>query len=393
MISMQRVILHPGRDKALRQGHPWIFSGAVASGAAESQGEILPVHSATGSFLGYAYFHSKSSIIGRVLTFEQRPPLEAVADHLKKAWFLRQLLFAGSTTTCYRLVNGEADMLPGLIIDRYGPLCVLQVATLGMQKLLPLIVETLIPLIQPLAIYEKSHSPSRAEEGLPPQSGWLYGQALREVEVIEEGMRFWVDPEQGQKTGFFLDQREMRALVRRYSQGQRVVNLFSYTGAFSVAALQGGADHVTSIDRSSYAIDQAKRHGIDNGYAPERHTAYVADVFAVLRESNALDATFWILDPPALVKRKKDQIAGCRAYKDLNRLLFMRAKPGSFVLTCSCSHFVDDLLFQKVVFQASIEAKRRVRILSHHRDALDHPTHLCHPEAHYLKSLFLYVEE
>lgn len=392
-MNEQRVVLHPGRDKALRQGHPWIFSGAVASGANDRYGEILPVHSAEGAFLAHAYFHSKSSIIGRVLTFEQRPPLDAVVDHLKKACLLRQRLFVEDHTTCYRLVNGEADGLPGLIIDRYDGLCVVQVATLGMQKLLPLIVETLVLLIKPTAIYEKSHSPSRAEEGLPAQSGWLYGEMIREIEVLEEGMRFWVDPEQGQKTGFFLDQREMRALVRRYSRGARVANLFSYTGAFSVAALQGGAKHVTSIDRSSYAIAQSQRHVIANQFSPESHTGYIADIFTYLREDDTLDATFWILDPPALVKRKKDQIAGCRAYKDLNRLLFLRAKPGSFVLTCSCSHFVDDLLFQKVVFQASIEAKRRVRILSHHRDALDHPTHLCHPEAHYLKSLFLYVEE
>ena len=203
-LNDQRVILHPGRDKALRQGHPWIFSGAIASGAAGTQGEILPVWSAEGIFLAHAYFHCKSSIIGRVLTFEQRPPLEAVVDHLKKACALRQRLFAGSPTTCYRLVNGEADLLPGLIIDRYGEMCVVQVATLGMQKLLPLITETLVSLLQPACIYEKSHSPSRAEEGLPPQSGWLYGPEMREVEVIEEGMRFWVDVEQGQKTGFFL---------------------------------------------------------------------------------------------------------------------------------------------------------------------------------------------
>lgn len=390
-MNTQRITLHPGRDKSLRQRHPWIFSGAVASGAAGSQGEILPVYTAEGTFIAHAYFHCKSSIIGRVLTFEERPPLEAVVDHLKKACLLRQALFAKSNTTCYRLVNGEADQLPGLIIDKYAEMCVVQIATLGMQKLLPLIVETLVSLLQPICIYEKSHSPSRAEEGLPPQTGWLYGTPMQEVEVTEEGMRFWVDPEQGQKTGFFLDQREMRQLVRRYSAGHRVVNLFSYTGAFSIAALQGGALHATSVDRSAYAVAQAERHALGNGYTSKQHTAEVADVFTYLRSEES-DATFWILDPPALVKRKKDLIAGCRAYKDLNRQLFLRAPPGSFVLTCSCSHFVDDLLFQKVVFQASIEAKRSVRILSHHRDALDHPTHLCHPEAHYLKSLFLYVE-
>lgn len=390
-MNKQRITLHPGRDKSLRQGHPWIFSGAVATGAAGTEGEILPVYSAEGKFLAHAYFHCKSSIIGRVITFEERPPLEAVAEHIKKAYLLRQVLFKGSTTNCYRLINGEADMLPGLIVDCYGPMCVVQVATLGMQKLLPFVVETLITLLKPTVIYEKSHSPSRAEEGLPPQSGYLYGPITPEVEVVEEGMRFWVNPEEGQKTGFFLDQREMRQLVRRYSAGHKVVNLFSYTGAFSVAALQGGATHVTSVDRSVYAIAQAERHMASNGFAAEKHTGVVADVFTYLR-GDVPEAKFWILDPPALVKRKKDQIAGCRAYKDLNRQLFLRAPPGSFVLTCSCSHFVDDLLFQKVVFQASMEAHRSVRILSHHRDALDHPTHLCHPEAHYLKSLFLYVE-
>lgn len=390
-MSQKRVILHPGRDKALRQGHPWIFSGAIASGAAHAQGEILPVYSAEGSFLAHAYFHAKSSIIGRVLTFEERLALEAVAENLKKAVQLRQQLFARTDTNCYRLVHAEADSLPGLIIDAYDQLYVVQVGTLGMQKLLPFIIENLITLVKPVAIYEKSQAPSRAEEGLAPQAGWLYGSPLREVEVIEESMRFWIDPEQGQKTGFFLDQREMRALIRSFSAGQQVVNLFSYTGAFSVAALKGGATHVTSVDRSEYAIKQAQRHVLSNGYAGEQHTAQTADVFTYLR-GEIPKAKVWILDPPALVKRKSDQIAGCRAYKDLNRSLFLKVPPGSFVLTCSCSHFVDDLLFKKVVFQAAVEARRSARILSRHRDALDHPAHLNFPEAHYLKSLFLYVE-
>lgn len=387
-----RVTLRPGKDKAVKQHHPWIFSGAIANGGKNRAGDILPVYNDKGEKLGSGYFNSKSSIIGRMLCFDDRDPMKAIAQHLEAAVRLRAQLFPSlAQTNAYRLVNGEGDGLPGLVVDRYHDVLVIQISTLGMDRLRDVIIKLLVTLLQPQAIYEKSIQPVRAEEGLAETEQWLLGTARDEVEILENGLKILVSPTQGQKTGFFLDQREMRSLVRRYAIGRRVLNFFSYTGAFSVAALAGGATHATSVDASGPALALADRNVALNGFSTSQHEIREADVFRYLREEK-LGANFIILDPPAFAKRRTDVIKGCRGYKDINRLAIQGAPPGSFLVTCSCSHFVEDSLFQKVVFQASVEAKRNVRILAQHHAAMDHPVDICHPEAHYLKSLFLYIE-
>lgn len=388
---MRTIVLKPGKEKPLLNKHYWIFSGALADGQAFDDGEILAVYSSKDKFLGSGYFNHQAGIIGRMLTFDETPPLEAVRQQLESAIHYRAQLFADSKTTAYRLVNGEGDGLPGLIVDRYADLLVMQIGTLGMEKLKSFIVDELQKRLLPRSIYEKSLLPTRKAEGLKPQAGLLLGEPIEPVEVIENGLKFVIDVAEGQKTGFFCDHREMRSKIGSLSPGKRVLNCFSYSGGFSVYALAGGASHVESVDLSASAIEQAKVNVSINGFALQPHSFHVMDVFEFLRAQN-LNYDIVILDPPAFAKKQKDVVAACRGYKDINRVAMQKMPRGSWLLTCSCSHHVAEPLFQKVLFQAAVEAGRKVRIAGRHIMAADHPVSICHPESEYLKSFLLYIE-
>jgi 23S rRNA (cytosine1962-C5)-methyltransferase len=384
------VILKKNRDKPIRHRHHWIFSGAVQSLPEFEDGDILPVLSNEGEFLGSAYFNRKSAIIGRMLCFDRTPVRQSIEQSLLGAIAMRKELVepAGSAQ---RLVNGEGDGLPGLVVDRYGDVLVIQVATLGMEKLKPVILGHLLAALSPRSIYERSDLPTRREEGLPEFQGHLYGEKVDNVEIVEDGLRFLVEIPGSQKTGFYLDLREMRGLVRSLAGGRRVLNCFCYTGGFSVAALAGGASCVDSVDSSEPAISLAKRNLTLNGFSGDENRLVVADVFEFLRrELPAYD--FIILDPPAFAKKKADVVPACRGYKDINRLALSKIGPRGLLLTLSCSHFVDETLFQQVIFQSAAEAGRGVRVIQRHRLAYDHPINLFHPESEYLKALLLYVE-
>jgi 23S rRNA (cytosine1962-C5)-methyltransferase len=384
------VILKKNRDKPIRHRHHWIFSGAVQSLPEFEDGDILPVLSNEGEFLGSAYFNRKSAIIGRMLCFDRTPVRQSIEQSLLGAIAMRKELVepAGSAQ---RLVNGEGDGLPGLVVDRYGDVLVIQVATLGMEKLKPVILGHLLAALSPRSIYERSDLPTRREEGLPEFQGYLYGEKVDNVEIVEDGLRFLVEIPGSQKTGFYLDLREMRGLVRSLAGGRRVLNCFCYTGGFSVAALAGGASCVDSVDSSEPAISLAKRNLTLNGFSGDENRLVVADVFEFLRrELPAYD--FIILDPPAFAKKKADVVPACRGYKDINRLALSKIGPRGLLLTLSCSHFVDETLFQQVVFQSAAEAGRGVRVIQRHRLAYDHPINLFHPESEYLRGLLLYVE-
>ncbi len=384
------VVLRLGKDKAIRQRHPWIFSGAIASGLGKAQGELRPVTSSKGDLLGWAYFNSKCSIAGRMICFSDQDPLAAVRHHVERAVALRRTLFTPQTTG-YRVINAEGDFLPGFIADLYDDTLVIQVSTLGMTKLQDVIVEQLVPLLGISRVYEKSITASRTEEGLALAEKWLIGEPKARIPFKENGLRYIADVVEGQKTGFFLDQRDMRQQVQRLAKDKRVLNCFCYSGAFTVAALAGGAKQVTSVDISPKAIELAKEHVAMNGGDIAKHEFVTADVFDYLRQAQ-LDYDIVILDPPAFVKRKSDVVKACRGYKDINRVAMKGIPVGSLLLTSSCSHFVDDTLFQQVVFQAAVEAGRQVRILDRHHYAGDHPESIFHPEGHYLKSLLLAVD-
>jgi 23S rRNA (cytosine1962-C5)-methyltransferase len=383
------VVLHRGKDKAIRNHHHWIYSGAVKFLPEFEAGSILPVRSADGDLLGHAYFNTHGSIVGRMLSFGADPPLVALEKNIVEALALRQSFFDAGTNA-YRLINGEGDRVPGLIVDRYEDVLVIQISTLGMEKLKPVIIEILVKSARPRSVYEKSNSPSRREEKLPPKEGLIWGEQVQTVYITESGFRFEVDIVQSQKTGFYLDQREMRKLVRFLSPGRKVLNAFAYSGGFSVFALAGDALSVDSVDSSDRAIELARNNCLLNGFGGDRVRFFATDVFEFIR-SQRLDYDLVILDPPAFAKRKSEVVRACRAYKDMHRVVFKKIPPGSFVVTFSCSYFVNEPLFRQVIFQAAAEASRDVRVLQRHHQAFDHPLNVFHPEGDYLKGFLLYV--
>ena len=385
-----RVILKPGRDKALHNRHPWIFSGAVASFPIFENGEILPVYSDAGRFLAKAYFHNENSISGRVLSFTDEPIETIIDQRVTEAVSLRERVFDRQLTNCYRLINAEGDGLPGLIIDIYDEYAVVQVNTQGMERLKPLIVQKLKEQLKLRGIFERSESGARRQEGLSDAVGPLFGECPKDILVKENGLSFLVSIEEGQKTGFFLDQREMRQMIFRLSKNKRVLNCFSYTGGFSLFALQGGAASVVSVDASADACRYALENTQLNHIPLSHHEVVKADVFEYLKTcKDRFDVV--ILDPPAFAKKRQDVNDACRGYKEINRRAFEMMPKDSYLLTCSCSYFIDEGLFQQVVFQAAIEAKREVAIHSRHIQAIDHPVSLFHPEGTYLKSFLLHI--
>lgn len=392
------VVLKQQREKAIVNRHHWIFSGAIDQIPAGVCGELLAVYSATGHMLGRGYFNGRCSLAGRMVTFDATPIDQALSERIASAVVLRDRFFNDTDTNAYRLINGEGDLLPGLIVDKYDQILVVQSATMGMDLLLAAVVEELKKCgsPRPIGVYEKSLAAVRREEALTPRCGWLHGDKPQELQVRENGLRFVVDVEEGQKTGFFLDQREMRQQIRSIAKGRRVLNAFSFTAGFSVYALAGGATSVDSLDSSAPALSLADRNVALNAEKyPDKdfiHRSLCGDAFEFLRESKEFPYDLVILDPPAFAKKQSDVLAACRGYKELNRAVISKLPKGALLLTCSCSYHVDSELFQKVVFQAAREADRTVRIVGRHRQGADHPVNLCHPEGDYLKSLLLYVE-
>lgn len=390
--QQQAVILKAGREVHARNKHPWIFMGAIASVPEFENGDILPVRTAYDQFIGYAYFNKGQSIMGRMLSFVEGDPLEAVRQSMLSALLLRKQCIPPHTTA-YRLINGEGDNLPGLIVDKYADVLVIQINTLGMERLKPLILKVLTTEVTPKAIYEKSNSPTRKKEGLSDVSEWVVGESMEPLEILEHGVKFNVKLTTGQKTGFFLDQREMRQLVKSLAKNKTLLNCFGYTGGFSAYALSGGALRADTIDMDPRAIATAKENIVLNGFSETENGFYAEDVFRFL-EQKALPQNydFIILDPPAFAKRASDVKNATRGYREINRLAMQHLATGGLLLTSSCSQHIDTQLFQTIVFQAAKDASRKVKILSNHILAMDHPVNLFFPEGDYLKSLLLYVE-
>lgn len=384
------VILKPGREKSLHARHPWIFSGAIAKVPEFADGDILPVLSAKQEHLGYGYFNKRSNIIGRMLSFDATDPLAALERNIKQAIAMRKSLMGSTRTNALRLINAEGDFCPGLIVDQYNDALVMQLSTLGMDMLKCTIASILQKELNPSWIYEASTSPSRKEEGLRECRQTLFGAAVDEISIFEDGLEFLVSPLKGQKTGFFQDLREMRLLVQQLALQKRVLNCFSYTGAFSCHALKGGASHVMSVDISKDAIDQTKKHMQLNGFDPSRHSEEAVDCFDFLR-TRELQYDLIILDPPAFAKRKSDIPQAIKGYQEINRTTMAKMPKNSLLLTCSCSYHVDEELFCKMLFHAAREAKRDVRIVQNHRLAFDHPVSIYHPESRYLKGFLCYI--
>ncbi|MBQ6185132.1 MAG: class I SAM-dependent rRNA methyltransferase [Bacteroidales bacterium] len=398
---MTKIILKKGREESLRRFHPWVFSGAIAQIVGEpAEGDIVGVFAHDGSFLAYGHYQI-GSIAVRVLSFSGEDVLgpDFWTVMLSKALKMRQAagLTSDSSTNCFRLVHGEGDGLPGLIIDWYDGVCVMQAHSVGMFRAKTAICEALKSVFGDSlkAVYDKSSGTAPFKAGLDLVDGYIYkadGFSDDEQVVLENGNKFLVNWTEGQKTGFFLDQRENRNLVGRYSKGRNVLNLFCYTGGFSIYALNNGAVHVDSVDSSKKAVEMVTRNMVLNGFDPGLHEDICADAMDFLRDVPEDKYDLMIVDPPAFAKHRGALGNALRAYQRLNAAAISKVAPGGLVFTFSCSQVVDKEAFALAVFSAAAQTGRSVRILDRLNQPADHAVNIYHPEGEYLKGLLLYVE-
>jgi len=397
---MKEVVIKKGREFSVLRRHPWIFSGAVArADDAIGTGETVRVSDAKGTALGFGAWSPASQIRVRMWTFDP-------AETIDGAFFDRRLAAAARARAdlgvlrgddnALRLVNAESDGLPGLVVDRYGDFLVCQFTAAGVERWKGEIVGALARLQASCAgIYERSDADTRGREGLEPVAGVLRGAEPPErLEMRENGCRYWVDVRGGHKTGFYLDQRDNRARVAAAAAGREVLNAFSYSGGFGVAAALSGAARVTHVDLSQPALDLARANAALNGIGDERSETIAGDVFKVLRLFRDSRRTFdlVVLDPPKFVEAKGQVMAGCRGYKDINLLGIKLLRPGGLLATFSCSGLVTPELFHKVVAGAAIDAGRRVSVIARLQQASDHLEDVCFPEGLYLKGLLCRVD-
>ncbi|MBK6407491.1 MAG: class I SAM-dependent rRNA methyltransferase [Holophagales bacterium] len=388
---LKPIFLRPGRDDAARRRHPWVFSRAL-SGNSSVAAEEVEVRAASGALLGRGFASPRSSIAARIWRFDDGPIDAAfVRARLEAAARLRER-FVPAETDGYRLVHAEGDGLPGLVVDRYGDVLVVQATTAGTEAARPLWLPALRELLPQTAILQSNDLASRHGEGLPLEDELLAGAPPPgRVPFRERGVTYVADLAGGQKTGFFLDQRENRHLVRRLAAGRSVLNLFSYSGAFGVAALAGGASRVTHVDVSEPALALARENHVANGQDLSRVETVAADAFEDLRSRVARGESWDVVvtDPPAFAKKTPDVDRACRGYKDVNRLAMKLLAPGGLLLACSCSGPVSTDLFQKVLFAASLDAGVPARILERRGAGPDHPVSIDCPETEYLKAFLL----
>ena len=397
---MDKVILRPRREESILRFHPWVFSGAIARIAGTpAEGDLVAVFSSDDKFLATGHYQI-GSIAVRILSFDEDPLSPDFWEKMIRRAFRMRVacgLHGSETTSCYRLVHGEGDGLPGLIIDYYDGVCVLQAHSVGMFKAKGAICEALKAVYGDSlrAVYDKSSGTAPFKAGLELVDGYLYrapGFTADEQVVLENGNRFYVNWNEGQKTGFFLDQRENRSQVGRLAKGRSVLNLFCYTGGFSIYALQAGAVHVDSVDSSRKAMDMVDRNVALNGFTPDRHTSYCADAIEFLRDVPEGKYDLMIVDPPAFAKHRGALKNALRAYQRLNAAAISKVAPGGFVFTFSWSQVVDKEAFALAVFSAAAQCGRSVRILDRLNQPADHAVNIYHPEGEYLKGLLLYVE-
>ena len=397
---MDKVILRPRREESILRFHPWVFSGAIARiVGTPAEGDLVAVYSSDDRYLATGHYQI-GSIAVRILSFDEDPLAPDFWEKMVRRAFQVRVacgLHGSETTNCYRLVHGEGDGLPGLIIDYYDGVCVLQAHSVGMFKAKGAICEALQAVYGDSlrAVYDKSSGTAPFKAGLELVDGYLYrapGFTADEQVVLENGNRFCVNWNEGQKTGFFLDQRENRAHVGRLAKGRTVLNLFCYTGGFSIYALQAGAVHVDSVDSSRKAMDMVDRNVALNGFTPDRHTSYCADAIEFLRDVPEGKYDLMIVDPPAFAKHRGALKNALRAYQRLNAAAISKVAPGGFVFTFSCSQVVDKEAFALAVFSAAAQCGRSVRILDRLNQPADHAVNIYHPEGEYLKGLLLYVE-
>ncbi len=400
MAKVSTLRLKRGKEESLDRFHPWVFSGAIANlpqpGSNEiEEGETVIVTANDGRFLGQGHYQI-GSIAVRMLTFD---PSEAVDEGLYRRRILqavelrRALGLPRPDTDAYRLVHGEGDFLPGLVVDIYGDTAVMQAHSPGMHYARDIIAKVLVDIdeLGVKNVYYKSDTTLPYKAHLDPQNDYLIGSYNHDT-ALENGLTFRIDWLRGQKTGFFVDQRDNRALLARYSRGRRVLNMFCYTGGFSVYALAGGAEHVTSVDSSAKAISLTNANVELNFPSTDRHDSEATDAFKYLDAMTAGTYDLIILDPPAFAKHRSALHNALQGYRRLNARAFEKITPGGILFTFSCSQAVSKEQFRLAVFSAAAQSRRKVRILHQLTQPADHPINIYHPEGEYLKGLVLYVE-
>ena len=389
----KRVILKRGKEESLKRFHPWVFSGAIARMDKVEEGDLVTVYDHEGNLIGNGHFQI-GSIAVRILSFDDTEiDANFFLNRLAEAYKMRQALgLLRPDNNAFRLVHGEGDFLPGLVIDIYGTTAVMQAHSPGMHFARHLIADALTQLPDGVVknVYYKSETTLPYKAQLDPQNTYIKGAFDSDV-AMENGLKFHVDWLKGQKTGFFVDQRENRALLEHYAKDKRVLNMFCYTGGFSFYALRGGAELVHSVDSSAKAISLTDANVELNFPDCERHQSFAVDAFKYLDEMTT-SYNLIILDPPAFAKHKSALRNALIGYRKLNAKAFEKIEPGGILFTFSCSQAVNKEQFRLAVFSAAAMSKRKVRILHQLTQPADHPINIYHPEGEYLKGLVLYVE-
>ena len=390
---MNTLTLKRGREKAVLRHHPWIFSGAIQSVSGQpAPGKTVAVVDSGNNFLAQAAYSPESQIRARIWNWDGDEPIDRDFFHRKltSAIQLREHWINTETTNAYRLVHGESDGLPGLVVDRYGEVLVVQITSAGAEAWREVTCSLLEELLAPQAIFERSDVTVRTLEGLPERTGLLSGSLPPEpMTITENNLAYQVDLVGGQKTGFYLDQRDNRQKCREIARGKSVLNCFAYTGGFTLSALAGGAESVVSIDSSADALEIARQNVALNSLPEDRCEWIAGDAFQELRTLRDKAAQFdlVILDPPKFAPTKAQARKAARGYKDINLLGLKLLKPGGTLMTYSCSGGIDAGFFQKIVADAALDAGVDARLLYHLGQAPDHPTNLAFPEGTYLKGL------
>ena len=399
LVSDGKVILRKGEGRTIKAGGAWVFDNEIDQYAGDyANGDIVRVEDFDDFFMGYGFINHNSKIRVRMLSRWRKEPIDAefLRDRVKAAWEYRKTVMGEDTDAC-RVIFGEADWLPGLTVDKYEDVLVVESLALGMDRLKPMILEDLVEILREdgihiRGIYERSDAPVRKKEGMDVYKGFIGPEFDTNVEITENGVKYMVDVVNGQKTGFFLDQRENRALVERYAKGRNVLNLFCYTGGFSIYALGAGAVHVDSVDSSAKAMALVDKNVEIGGFDKSRHTSLCVDALDYLRDVPEDKYDLMIVDPPAFAKHRGALNNALRAYQRLNAAAISKVAPGGFVFTFSCSQVVTKEAFALAVFSAAAQTGRKVRILDRLNQPSDHAVNIYHPEGEYLKGLLLYVE-
>ncbi|MDD3322303.1 MAG: class I SAM-dependent rRNA methyltransferase [Paludibacter sp.] len=394
MITIQ---LKPKKEESLQRFHPWLFSGAIQKIEGNpTEGELVKLVDKNGDFLALGHYQI-GSIAVRVVSFQNEKIDDAFwSRKIRLAYEMRKSLgLVTAKNNTYRLIHGEGDTLPGLIVDIYDDTAVMQAHSIGMHEIRETLAKAIVENVPDVKnVYYKSETTLPFKAAIEPEDGYLIGKETEQIDAIENGLKFQVDWLRGQKTGFFVDQRENRSLLERYSNGKSVLNMFCYTGGFSVYAMRGGAELVHSVDSSAKAIDLTNKNVEINFPGDPRHTAYAEDAFKYLNNLQELEQKYdvIILDPPAFAKHREALRNALKGYKRLNAKAFEQIKPGGILFTFSCSQVVSKEQFRLAVFSAAAESKRHVRILHQLSQPADHPISIYHPEGEYLKGLVLWVE-